>query len=105
MIARIWHGWTAPANADAYQRLLLTEILPAIAARGIPGYLQAQLLRRDAADEVEFVTILWFESLEAVRAFAGPNCETAVVPPKARALLNRFDARSSHYETLLAPPA
>lgn len=104
MIARLWHGWTVPANADAYQRLLLTEIIPTIAAREIPGYLQAQLLRRVAADEVEFMTILWFESLEAVRAFAGPDYEAAVVPPKARALLTRFDARSAHYETLLAQP-
>jgi hypothetical protein len=48
--------------------------------------------------EVEFVTIMWFDSLDAVRSFAGEDYEVAVVPQKARALLARFDARSQHYE-------
>ena len=103
MISRIWHGWTSRENAAAYQRLLEGEILPGIAAREIGGYRGAHLLRRDADGEVEFVTVMWFESVEAVSAFAGDDYETAVVPPKARALLSRFDARSAHYETLIAP--
>ena len=102
MICRIWHGWTTHENAAAYQLLLEGEILPGIAARRIGGYVGEHLLRRDLADEVEFVTILWFESIEAVRAFAGEDYEVAVVPPKARALLSRFDERSQHYQTLLA---
>jgi hypothetical protein len=52
------------------------------------------------ADKVEFVTVMWFDSIEAVRAFAGEDYEVAVVPPKARALLSRFDARSQHYEVI-----
>ena len=103
MICRIWHGWTSRENAAAYQRLLEGEILPGIAARGIAGYRGAHLLRRVSDGEVEFVTVMWFESVEAVRAFAGDDYETAVVPQKARALLSRFDARSAHYETLIAP--
>lgn len=98
MICRIWHGWTSPANADAYEQLLRSEIFHGIAARGIAGYRGIELLRRPAADSVEFVTLMWFDSLEAVRAFAGADYETAVVPPAARALLERFDARSAHYE-------
>jgi antibiotic biosynthesis monooxygenase (ABM) superfamily enzyme len=103
MVSRIWHGWTTPANAPIYERLLLSEILPGIEAKGLPGYRGAHVLRRDHGDEVEFVTILWFDSLDAVRAFAGEDHEQAYVPPEARELLARFDARSRHYETLLVP--
>jgi antibiotic biosynthesis monooxygenase (ABM) superfamily enzyme len=104
VITRIWHGWTAPANADAYERLLRTEIFHGIAARKIPGFQAIDLLRREHGDEVEFVTIMWFDSLDAVRAFAGPDYEVAVVPPAARALLSRFDARSAHYQTVERRP-
>lgn len=100
MISRIWHGWATGANADAYERLLRTEIFEGILDRHIEGFLGIDLLRRTEADTVEFVTIMWFESLEAVEAFAGPDYEVAVVPPKARALLARFDDRSSHYQVL-----
>ena len=103
MISRIWHGWTTPANAPGYQRLLETEILPGIAAKDLPGYRGAHLLRREIDREVEFVTILWFESLDGVRALAGEQYEEAYVPPKARAVLARFDAKSQHYDTLLTP--
>jgi heme-degrading monooxygenase HmoA len=103
MITRIWHGWTTPENAAAYQSLLETEVLPGIAARGIAGYRGVHLLRRDHGPEVEFVTVMWFDSLDCVRAFAGEDYETAHVPPKARALLSRFDERSAHYETVLGP--
>jgi heme-degrading monooxygenase HmoA len=96
MIGRIWHGWTAPENADAYEQLLRSQILPGI--HRIPGYRGAQLLRRDADAEVEFVTLTLFDSLEAVRAFAGEDYEVAVVLPEAERLLTRFDKRSTHYE-------
>ena len=105
MITRIWRGWTSHANAPAYQSLLLDEIFPGIAQRGLSGYRGISLLRRDLGDEVEFATLMWFDSLECVRAFAGADYETAIVPPKARALLLRFDARSAHYETIVPPPA
>ena len=98
MICRIWHGWTSPADADSYERLLRSEIFHGIADRGIQGYQGIELLRRPTADAVEFVTLMWFDSLDAVRAFAGPDYEAAVVPAAARALLKRFDQRSAHYE-------
>jgi heme-degrading monooxygenase HmoA len=98
MIARIWHGWTTPENADNYETLLKTEIFVGIEQKGVSGYRGIQLLRRPQVEEVEFVTIMWFESWEAVKAFAGDNFETAYVPPKARAILKRFDAQSQHYE-------
>ena len=98
MISRIWHGWTLPENADAYEALLNSEIFRGIRSRQIAGYWGIHLFRRDLGEEVEFVTLMWFDSLEAVRAFAGEDYEVAVVPPKARALLSRFDARSQHYE-------
>ncbi|MGD8791820.1 MAG: antibiotic biosynthesis monooxygenase [Anaerolineae bacterium] len=98
MISRIWHGWTTPGNADEYEALLKEEILVGIQEREIRGFKGIQLLRRQAGEEVEFVTIMSFESLAAVRAFAGEDYEVAVVPEKARAVLSRFDARSQHYE-------
>ena len=98
MISRVWHGWTTPANADAYEALLKSEIFTGIRDRQIAGYRGIHLFRRNLGDEVEFVTVMWFDTIEAVRAFAGEDYEVAVVPPKARALLSRFDARSQHYE-------
>lgn len=98
MISRIWHGWTTAANADTYEALLKEEIFVGIQNRQIAGFRNIQLLRRELADEVEFITIMEFDSLDAVRAFAGEDYETAVVPEKARAVLSRFDERSQHYE-------
>jgi heme-degrading monooxygenase HmoA len=98
LISRVWHGWTTPRNADAYEALLKEEVFVGIRGRKITGYRGIHLFRRDLGDEVEFVTVMWFDSLDAVRAFAGEDFEVAVVPPKARALLCRFDERSQHYE-------
>lgn len=98
MVLRIWHGWTTPSNADAYEALLKTEIFVNIRDRKIPGYRGIHLLRRTMDREVEFVTIMSFDNLEAVRQFAGQDYEAAIVPQKARALLTRFDQRSQHYE-------
>jgi heme-degrading monooxygenase HmoA len=98
VIARIWRGWTTPRNADAYERLLRSEIFSGIEERRIPGYRGIDLLRREVEDTVEFVTIMWFDSLDAVREFAGADHELAVVPARARALLQRFDRRSAQYD-------
>ena len=98
MISRIWHGWTTPGNADTYEALLKEEIFVGIQNRDIRGFKSIQLLRRDVGEEVEFVTIMLFDSLDAVREFAGEDYEVAVVPEKARAVLSHFDARSQHYE-------
>lgn len=103
MISRIWHGWTSPSNAEAYEQLLREKILPGISARNIPGYRGAHLLKRDAGDEIEFVTICWFEDMDAVREFAGEDYRHSVVPDSARKLLSRFDDQSRHYDTLKAP--
>lgn len=98
MIARIWHGYTTHENADAYEALLKSEIFVGIQGRNIPGYRGIQLFRRKLDDEVEFITLMMFDSLEAVREFAGEDYEVAVVPPKARQVLAHFDPRSQHYE-------
>jgi len=103
MISRIWHGWTSRQNADAYEKLLRGEIFAGIAGRSIAGYRGIHLLRRDVPEGVEFVTVMWFDSIAAVRQFAGEDHEAAVVPPKARALLSKFDQRSAHYEILVSP--
>jgi heme-degrading monooxygenase HmoA len=98
MIGRIWHGYTDFANANKYEKLLKEEIFTGIRGRKIPGFREIQLFRRELGGEVEFITIMWFDSLDSVRAFAGEDYEAAVVPPAARALLAHFDARSQHYE-------
>jgi len=103
MILRLWRGWTTAENAEAYRSIVSGEVLPGIAERDVAGYHGAYLLRREAGHEVEFATIMVFDSIDAVRAFAGDDYETAYVPPRAREVLARFDERSAHYETLLTP--
>jgi hypothetical protein len=103
MILRYWRGWTSPQNADSYQQIVSEQVLPGIAARQLDGYSGAYLLRRDLDDEVEFATVMIFDSLDHVRAFAGDDYETAYVPPAARAVLTRFDEKSAHFTTLLTP--
>jgi heme-degrading monooxygenase HmoA len=99
VIGRIWHGWTTPQNADKYESLLKGEIFSGIAVKKVSGYKGIQLLRRQLDNgEVEFVTIMWFDSWDAVKQFAGEDYERAYVPPAAREVLSRFDERSQHYE-------
>ena len=93
MISRIWHGWTTLANADKYETLLKEDIFVGIQNRHIRGFRGIQLLRREINHEVEFITIMSFESLDAVREFAGEDYEAAVVPTQARKLLSHFDER------------
>jgi heme-degrading monooxygenase HmoA len=99
MVDRVWHGWTTAANADMYESLLENEVFPSIVAKNVPGYRGIRLLRRSMPNgEVEFMTIMTFDSLDAVRAFGGEDYEKAYVPPRARAVLARYDERSLHYE-------
>jgi hypothetical protein len=104
VITRVWHGWTTPENAPVYENMLLTEIFEEIRAREIPGFLGISLCRHDDGIEVEFMTTMWFDSIAAVRHFAGENYELSVVPPKAQAVLARYDKRAAHYETPVPPP-
>jgi heme-degrading monooxygenase HmoA len=101
MIARLWRGWTLAENAPAYEGLLRSTILPGI--HRVPGYRGAWLLRRTISDGVEFATVTLWESMAAVREFAGDDPDAAVVPPEARRLLERFDQRSVHYEVVEGP--
>jgi heme-degrading monooxygenase HmoA len=98
MISRIWHGYTTFENADAYERLLHEEIFVGIKNRNIKGYKGIQLLRRKLENETEFITIMWFDSLDSVKEFAGIDYENAVIPEKAQRILSRFDSKSQHYD-------
>lgn len=98
MISRIWHGYTSFENADTYENLLKEEIILGIRNRKIEGFKEMQVLRRTLENEVEFITVMWFASIESVKQFAGEDYEAAVVPQKARELLSHFDERSQHYE-------
>lgn len=96
MIARVWHGYTKPEHADAYEAMLKPELLPGISK--VKGYKGSYLLRRNAGAEVEFITILLWDSIDAIRAVAGADYETAVVPEERRQHLARYDGKASHYE-------
>ena len=100
MICRLWRGWTSRENAEAYQRIVRTEVIPAIEARKIPGFRHIDLMRRDFGDEVEFQTLMWFDSLDAIKRFTGEDYSVSHVPPEARAVLNSFDDRAAHYEVI-----
>lgn len=100
MICRIWHGWTTPQNADAYEKVVRGEVIPGIEAMRVPGFRHMDLMRRPAGDEVEFVTIMWFDDLAAVKRFVGENHEVSHVPAAARAVLSRFDAHAAHYDVI-----
>jgi antibiotic biosynthesis monooxygenase (ABM) superfamily enzyme len=97
MVARVWHGYAATQeHADAYEALLKPELLPGISTK--KGYRGSHLLRRTAGDEIEFITILFFDTLDDIKAITGPDYETAVIPQERRQYLSRFDAKAVHYE-------
>ena len=100
MIARIWHGWTKPEDAKTYEQLLRDEIFPSIAARNIEGYRGAEFFVREAENEVEFVTLLRFNSMDAVTEFAGPDASKPVIFPKAEALITRME-QARHYRVAI----
>jgi len=98
MIARLWHGWTDPENAEDYERLLQDELFPRFADEVGEGYAGAELLRREREGDVEFLTQIYFDSWDAVEAFAGEDYEQAHVPPEAETLLARYEETAAHYE-------
>jgi heme-degrading monooxygenase HmoA len=96
VIARVWHGWTKPEDAEGYESHLKPELLPGLSK--VKGFLGSHLLRRSVGGEIEFITIIFWDSLDTVRAVAGPDYETAVIPEERRKYLKRFDAKAAHYE-------
>ena len=96
MVARIWHGYTTPENADAYEGKLKPELLPGISK--VPGYRGGYVLRRNLENEVEFITIMIWESLEAIQAVAGPNYTVSIIPEDRLKYLARHDSHSAHYQ-------
>jgi hypothetical protein len=97
VITRVWRGWTATENADAYEQFLLNELFPSM--RSIPGFRGADVLRRLDGNEVAFVTLTRFDSLDDIRKFAGEDFEVPVLEPQALALLSRYDERALHFDT------
>lgn len=101
MIARMWKGWTKPENGDAYEKLLREHILPGIYR--VDGYQGAYIMRQDEQDEVAFVIMTLFESIDSVKGFAGADYTTPVIEPEARALLSRFESTAFHYDVKMSP--
>ena len=100
MICRVWRGWTTKANAEAYEGIVRGEVIPGIEARRIPGFRAIDLIRRERDQDVEFMTLMWFDTLDAVKDFMGKDYEAAHVPAQAQAVLADFDRRSAHYVVL-----
>jgi heme-degrading monooxygenase HmoA len=98
MIARVWHGYTRPENADAYESMLTPELLPGLSQK--KGFRGSFLFRRAVGDEVEFVTTILWDSLDDLRAIAGADYETAIIPDERKRVLSRWDAKAAHYEVL-----
>ena len=99
MVCRVWYGWTSVSHAQLYDDYLQKELFPRVDGDlHSHGYLGYQLLRRSQGEEVEFMTMLWFDSIESVRSFAGENYEKPVISEKARSLLTRFAERADHYQ-------
>lgn len=96
MIARHWRGWTKLKDAEAYEQLLEQTVLPGL--KTIEGYHGGYVLRNDGSEEVEFVVINFFDSLDAVKRFAGPDYAVAVFEPEAKRLLNRIEPMATHFE-------
>jgi hypothetical protein len=99
-ICRLWRGWTTPDNAGAYEQVVRGEVIPGIEARSIPGFRHIDLMKRDLDDEVEFQTLMWFDSLEAIKSFMGEDYALSHVPAAAQAVLKRFDERAAHFEVI-----
>jgi len=99
-IKRIWRGWTSPENAKPYARVLSEQVRPGIEAKQIPGYRSLELLTRELGDEVEFMTIMTFDSLDNIIGLQGPDYERAYVPEAAQAVLSRWDETCLHFETV-----
>ena len=97
-VKRVWHGWTTKENAEKYQNILKNEVLPSIEAKKIPGYQRIDVLRMELEDEVEFVTIMTFESIQNVMAFQGEDYKRCYVPDVAQKVLKRWDREAAHYE-------
>jgi len=100
MICRLWRGWTTLENADAYERVVRGEVIPGIEARQIPGFRHIDLMKRELGDEIEFQTLMWFDSLDAIIAFMGEDYSVSHVPDAAQMVLKRFDQRAAHYEVI-----
>jgi hypothetical protein len=100
MISRIWHGYTTPENAGNFEDLLKREIFVETKNRQIKGYHGIDLLKRTIENEVEFISNMWFESINSVIEYAGKDYELSVVPEKAQRLLLRYDSKVQHYEVL-----
>lgn len=100
MICRVWRGWRTNENAAAYERIVRGEVIPGVEARRIAGFRHIDLMKRELGDEIEFQTLMWFDSLDAIKAFMGEDYAVSHVPDAARAVLKRFDERAAHYEVI-----
>ncbi|HEX4971472.1 MAG TPA: antibiotic biosynthesis monooxygenase [Steroidobacteraceae bacterium] len=98
MIARHWRGLVRRDRAAAYVEHLQSETLPQLVQ--LAGFLDAKVLRRDLSEGAEFLVVTIWESIDSIRAFAGNDVESAVVPPKARDMMIEYDRKARHYDVV-----
>ena len=98
MIARIWHGRTKREDASAYESMLKPELLPGVGK--VKGFRHSYLLRRDLGDEVEFITVMLWDSIDAIKALTGPDYDTSIIPEERKRYLSSHDAKAAHYEVV-----
>lgn len=96
MVARIWHGYTKPHLADAYEALAKPELLPGLS--NVSGFRGSYLLKRAVGNEVEFTTIILMDSIDSIKAIIGPDYEKAVIPEERRRFLLHYDEKATHHE-------
>jgi heme-degrading monooxygenase HmoA len=100
MIARLWSARTTPAQAPAYLAHFTQNVLPSV--RKVRGFFGATVFTRDLQGNVEVLVTTFWESLQAIEAFAGLHREATVVAPEAAAMLTDYDRRVRHYEVAQA---
>lgn len=100
MIVRIWHGWTSLENADSYYNILTNQVIPGIKKMKLEGFNKIDILRKTHSQETEFITMMYFDSIEHIKNFTGEDYEVAHVPEEAQLILSRWDLRSLHYELM-----
>ena len=104
LVCRLWRGIATNENAPRYETIVREQVIADIEAREMPGFLHIDLARRSVPEGVEFLTIMWFDGLDAVTRFVGADHEAAHVPTEARAVLLSFDPRAARFDVVERRP-
>lgn len=96
-IIRTWKGWTTLENAPIYENMLIKEVFPEVKKKGVEGLEKVSISTMEKNNEVEFLLVLQFDSLESVKMFAGENYIMAYIPDNAKRVLSRYNETAQHF--------